>query len=144
MLFSVLESSGPGTICGDRNSFWNCIKQLENKLREVSCKEKEKIIMADLMQRIMELIRAEQAAKGGSKGGSNNGTSDAFNNYGSGPQEFGGATINSGQGAGNRNRFKHSEHYGGKVMNNSGTFNGNGNGGTIEGGFDSSTNNYYR
>ncbi|ESW19344.1 hypothetical protein PHAVU_006G116600 [Phaseolus vulgaris] len=96
--------------------------------------------MADLMQRIMDMIRAEQAAKGGS----NNGTSNAFNNHGSGGQDFGGATINSGQGAGNRNRFNHSEHYGGKVMNNTGTFNGNGNGGTIEGGFDSSTNNYYR
>ncbi|BAT87804.1 uncharacterized protein LOC124826267 [Vigna umbellata] len=94
--------------------------------------------MGDLMQRIMAMIEAEQAAKGSNKGSSN-----SFNNHGSGPQDFGGATINSGQYAGNRNRFKHSEHYGEKILNNSGTFNGNGNGGSIQGGFKAETTNYF-
>ncbi|KAK7354858.1 hypothetical protein VNO80_20404 [Phaseolus coccineus] len=95
--------------------------------------------MGDLMQRIMELIQAEQAGKGST----NNGTSNAFNNHGSGPQDFKGATINSGQNAGDRNRFNHSEHFDEQVFNNSGTFNGNGNGGTIKGGFNASKNNHY-
>ncbi|CAJ1963212.1 unnamed protein product [Sphenostylis stenocarpa] len=104
--------------------------------------------MGDLMQRIMEMIQAEQAAKGSNSFNNgffpqNNGTSNSFNNHGSGPQDFKGATINSGQYAGNRNKVRASNHYGGRVINNSGTFNGNGNGGYIEGGFNSSTNNYY-
>jgi len=94
--------------------------------------------MADLMQRIMEMIQAEQAARG-----FNNGSSNSFSNHGAGRQDFGGATINSGQYAGNRNRYNHSEHYGESVLNNSGTFNGNGNGGSIQGGFNASTNNLY-
>ncbi|XP_014491536.1 uncharacterized protein LOC106754098 [Vigna radiata var. radiata] len=95
--------------------------------------------MADFMQRIMEMIQAEQAAKG-----YNSGSSNSFNNHGSGPQDFGGATINSGQYAGNRNRFTHSEHYDEQILNNSGTFNGNGNGGTIQGGFKAASRNFYR
>ncbi|XP_047175750.1 uncharacterized protein LOC124843147 [Vigna umbellata] len=95
--------------------------------------------MADLMQRIMEMIQAEEAAKA-----SNNGSSNSFNNHSSGRQDFGGATINSGQYAGNRNRFNHSNHYDEQFLNNSGTFNGNCNGGTIQGGFDAQTRNFYR
>ncbi|CAJ1963218.1 unnamed protein product [Sphenostylis stenocarpa] len=110
--------------------------QQEEKLREARCKGK--IRMGDLMQRIMEMIQAEQAAKG-----SNNGTSNSFNNHASGRQDFGGATINSGQHAGDRSRYDFSAHYDEQVLNNTGTFNGNGNGGSIKGGFDASTRNYY-
>ncbi|CAJ1963216.1 unnamed protein product [Sphenostylis stenocarpa] len=94
--------------------------------------------MGDLMQRIMEMIQAEQA-----KGSKNNGTSNSFNNHGSGPQDFKGATINSGQYAGDRSRYDLSEHYDEQVLNNTGTFNGNGNGGSIKGGFNASTTNRY-
>ncbi|KAK7412889.1 hypothetical protein VNO78_04620 [Psophocarpus tetragonolobus] len=94
--------------------------------------------MADLVQRILAMIQAEEAGKG-----TNHGTSNSFNTHGSGPQDFSGATINSGQYAGNRNRYQTSNHYGERILNNSGTFN-NANGGYIQGGFDSSTNNYYR
>ncbi|KAG2384290.1 uncharacterized protein HKW66_Vig0149460 [Vigna angularis] len=62
--------------------------------------------MVDFMQRSMEMIKAEQATKG-----YNSCSSNSFNNHASSPQDFGGATINNGQYAGNRNRFKHSEHY---------------------------------
>ncbi|KOM29143.1 hypothetical protein LR48_Vigan635s006800 [Vigna angularis] len=74
---------------------------------------------------------------------SNNGTSNSFNNHGSGNQNFSNAKINSGAYSGDRNRYNNSKHYGERVINNSGTFNGNGNGGFIEGGFNSSTSNYY-
>ncbi|WVY98492.1 hypothetical protein V8G54_030643 [Vigna mungo] len=46
----------------------------------------------------MEMIKAEQAAKG-----YNNYSSNSFNNHTNGPQDLEGATINSGQYAGNRN-----------------------------------------
>ncbi|KOM53014.1 hypothetical protein LR48_Vigan09g167300 [Vigna angularis] len=73
----------------------------------------------------------------------NDGTSDSFNNVGGGNQNFSNAKINSGANSGDRNRYDNSNHYGERVIHNSGTFNGNGNGGYIEGGFNSSTNNYY-
>jgi len=73
----------------------------------------------------------------------NDGTSDSFNNHGNGNQNFSNAKINAGAYAGDRNRYNSSKHYGERVINNSGTFNGNGNGGYIEGGFNASTNNYY-
>ncbi|KAK7332705.1 hypothetical protein VNO80_29460 [Phaseolus coccineus] len=103
--------------------------------------------MSDLFMKILEMIQAEEAAKGKNSfnNGLNpqNGSSNSFNNHGRGPQDFSGATINSGQYAGNRNKVRTSNHHGGRVINNGGTFNGNGNGGYIEGGFNSSTNNYY-
>jgi len=83
-------------------------------------------------------MAAEMAAKW-----SNNGTSNSFNNRGSGSQNFSNAKINSGAYSGDRNRYNSSNHYGERVIHNSGTFNGNGNGGFIEGGFNSSTSNYY-
>ncbi|KAK7332703.1 hypothetical protein VNO80_29458 [Phaseolus coccineus] len=73
----------------------------------------------------------------------NDGTFESFNNHGNGNQNFSNAKINSGANSGDRNRYNSSNHYGERVINNSGTFNGNGNGGYIEGGFNSSTNNYY-
>jgi len=90
------------------------------------------------MPNYFDLLEAELAAKW-----SNNGTSNSFNNHGSGSQNFSNAKINSGAYAGDRNRYNTSNHYGERVINNSGTFNGNGNGGFIEGGFNSSTSNYY-
>ncbi|KAG4990421.1 hypothetical protein JHK82_023924 [Glycine max] len=95
--------------------------------------------MADMMQRTLELVQADQAAKG-----SNYGTSNSFNQHGNGNQNFSGATINSGNDAGNRNRYHTSNHYNEHVLNNTGVFNGNGNGGHIEGGFHSSKRIYYR
>ncbi|KAK7303694.1 hypothetical protein RJT34_14607 [Clitoria ternatea] len=93
-----------------------------------------------LMKSIMELVEAEEAGKG-----TNHGTSNSFNNNGNGHQDFSNAKINSGAYAGDRNRYHTSNQYGGRAINNSGTFNGsgNGNGSFIEGGFDSSTRNYY-
>ncbi|CAJ1963208.1 unnamed protein product [Sphenostylis stenocarpa] len=80
-----------------------------------------------LMKNILELLEAEQASRG-----SNNGTLNSFNNHGGGNQNFSNAKINSGAYAGDRNRYNSSKHYGERVINNSGTFNGNGNGGYIE------------
>ncbi|KAK7412892.1 hypothetical protein VNO78_04618 [Psophocarpus tetragonolobus] len=91
-----------------------------------------------LMKSILELVEAEQAGKG-----NNYGTSNSFNNHGNGHQNFSRAKINSGANSGDRNRYDTSNHYNGRTINNSGTFNGNGNGGFIEGGFDSSSRNYY-
>ncbi|KAG4946241.1 hypothetical protein JHK82_042292 [Glycine max] len=92
--------------------------------------------MADLMKRILEMIEAEQARKG-----SNHGTSNSHNTYGSGSQN--GSTINSGNHHNNGNWYDDSYHYGERPIYNDGTFNGNGNGAHVEGGFDSSTRNYY-
>ena len=78
------------------------------------------------------------------RGYTNNGTSESFNNFRSGPQDFKGTNINSGQYAGDRSSYDYSEHYDENVLDNSGTFNGNGNGGSIGGGFIVSTNNYGR
>ncbi|KAK7303693.1 hypothetical protein RJT34_14606 [Clitoria ternatea] len=91
-----------------------------------------------LMRNIMELIEAEEAGKG-----TNHGTANSFNNHGNGNQNFSGAKINSGSHAGDRNRYNTSNQFGGRAVHNSGTFNGNGNGSFIEGGFDSSTRNYH-
>ncbi|RDX65845.1 hypothetical protein CR513_55457, partial [Mucuna pruriens] len=87
----------------------------------------------------MEMIEAEEAGKG-----SNHGTLNSFNNNGGGGQNFSGAKINSGSNSGDRNRVSTANHFGGRTVNNSGTFHGNGNSGFVEGGFDASTKNYYR
>ncbi|RZB90471.1 hypothetical protein D0Y65_023090 [Glycine soja] len=78
-------------------------------------------------------------------GGSNNGTINSFNKHGNGNQNFACATltINSGANSCNRNSYSTANHYGGHIINNSGTFSGNGNGSFIEGGFNSTTN-YHR
>ncbi|CAJ1963230.1 unnamed protein product [Sphenostylis stenocarpa] len=68
----------------------------------------------------------------------NDATADSFNNHGSGNQNFSNSKINSGAYAGDQNTYNTSNNYGGRTINNSGTFIGNGNGG-----FNSSTSNYY-
>ncbi|KAK7412893.1 hypothetical protein VNO78_04619 [Psophocarpus tetragonolobus] len=94
-----------------------------------------------LLKNILEMIEADEAQKGSN---SNRGTLNSFNNHGNGSQNFSGAKINSGTNSGDRNSYRTSNHYGGRTINNTGTFNGNGNGGFIDGGFNSSTTNYYR
>ncbi|XP_027331777.1 putative uncharacterized protein DDB_G0286901 [Abrus precatorius] len=101
-----------------------------------------------LMRQILELMQAEEAAKGsinyGTSGSYNNhGTSNSFNNSAGGDQDFSNARINSGANSGDRTSYRHSNHYGGRTINNSGNFRGNGNAGFVEGGFNASTNNYY-
>ncbi|RDX83085.1 hypothetical protein CR513_36035, partial [Mucuna pruriens] len=89
----------------------------------------ESKMTSPLMKKILAMIEAEEAA---GKGSSNNyGTSGSFNNHG-GAQDFKNAMINSGQNAGNRNRYHTSNHHGERTVNNSGNFHGNGNGGFVE------------
>ncbi|CAJ1963220.1 unnamed protein product [Sphenostylis stenocarpa] len=92
--------------------------------------------MAYRWRNISGMMEADLAAQ-------NNGTSDSFNNHGSGHQNFSNSKINSGAYAGDRNWYDSSQHYGGNTLNNSGIFNGNGNGGSIQGGFNSTTSNFY-
>ncbi|RDY05057.1 hypothetical protein CR513_11142, partial [Mucuna pruriens] len=97
-----------------------------------------------LIKQILQMLEDEEAGKGLSNSGS-------FDNYVSGSRGeskmtrplIKPAVINSGQNAGNRNRYHTSNHHGERIVNNSGNFHGNGNGGFVEGGFDASTRNYY-
>ncbi|CAK8531577.1 unnamed protein product [Lathyrus sativus] len=73
----------------------------------------------------------------------NHGTANAFNNNG-GNQNFSGARINSGANSGDRKKYRTTNNVGGRTINNSGTFRGNGNGGYTEGNSDASTLNYYK
>ncbi|KAF1890625.1 hypothetical protein Lal_00013220 [Lupinus albus] len=68
----------------------------------------------------------------------NYGTSGSFNNHG-GDQNFSGSRINSGANSGDRYNRQTYDNHGGSSVNNSGTFNGNGNGANIAGNFDAST-----
>ncbi|KAK7329543.1 hypothetical protein VNO77_23713 [Canavalia gladiata] len=91
-----------------------------------------------LVKNILEIVQAEEAARGNYYG-----TSNSFNNHGNGNQDFSRSRINGGVYSGDHNRNRTSYHHGGRYIENSGAFHGNGNGGFIEGGFDSSTRNYY-
>lgn len=84
-------------------------------------------------------VEAEEAAE---RSKTNNGTESSFNSYGNGNQNFSGAKINSGANSGDRNRYRTANNYNGRIINNNGKFNGHGNGGFIDGGFDASTTNY--
>ncbi|KAK7329547.1 hypothetical protein VNO77_23717 [Canavalia gladiata] len=118
---------------------YNGLSWLGRRLR-VDIEYRNKMSSSGLMRRILELMEAEEAAKGYY---GNYGTSNSFNNIGNGNQDFSGARINGGAYSGDRNRYRNSHHYDGRYIENSGTFLGNGNGGFIHGGFDSSTRNYY-
>ncbi|XP_004487766.1 uncharacterized protein [Cicer arietinum] len=93
-----------------------------------------------LIKNLLAMLEAEEAAEGSKS--SNNGTSHAFNNHGNGEQNFSGAKINSGANSGDRNRHRTNNNYHGRTINNSGTVNGHGNGGFVDGNFDASTKNY--
>ncbi|XP_061344831.1 uncharacterized protein LOC133290712 [Gastrolobium bilobum] len=90
-----------------------------------------------VLRQLLALLEAEEAAKG-----SNNGTQNSFNNHGDGNQDFSNAKINSGAYSGDRNRYRTTNNHGRRTINNSGTFNGHGNGGFIDGDFDASTTNH--
>ncbi|KAJ1380597.1 hypothetical protein SESBI_45875 [Sesbania bispinosa] len=94
-----------------------------------------------LIQNLRQMLEAEEANEG-SKSSTNYGTTGSFNNSGNGGQNFSGAKINSGAYSGDRNRHRTSNNFNGRTVNNSGTFNGHGNGGFIDGDFDASTRNY--
>ncbi|KAA0872111.1 hypothetical protein EYC94_26075 [Enterobacter hormaechei] len=97
-----------------------------------------------LIQSLMKLLEEEEE---GAKEGSNytnHGTAHAFNNRGNGNQDFSGAKINSGANSGDRNRYRKTQSFGGRTVNNKGTFNGHGNGSFIEGDFNASGTNYNR
>ncbi|KAJ1407733.1 putative insoluble matrix shell protein 4-like [Sesbania bispinosa] len=81
-----------------------------------------------LIQNLIKLLEAEEAAGEGSKS-TNYGTTGSFNNHGNGEQNFSRAKINSGAYSGDRNRYRTSNNFGDRTVNNSGTFNGHGNGG---------------
>ncbi|XP_057433874.1 abscisic acid and environmental stress-inducible protein-like [Lotus japonicus] len=63
--------------------------------------------------------------------------------YGYGQDYFSNnAKINSGTNSADRNRYRTANNYGGRALNNGGTFNGHGNGGFIDGDFHAPTTNY--
>lgn len=94
-----------------------------------------------LIQNLLQQLLEEEAAAEGSKT-INHGTTGSFNSHGNGHQNFSGAKINAGANSGDRNRHRIANNYGGRTINNSGTFNGHGNGGFIDGDFNASTTNY--
>ncbi|CAK8531576.1 unnamed protein product [Lathyrus sativus] len=73
----------------------------------------------------------------------NHGTANAFNNHGWN-QNFSSARINSGANSWDRKKYRTTHNVGGRTVNNSGTFHGNGNGGYTERNSEVSTINYYK
>ncbi|OIV95929.1 hypothetical protein TanjilG_27033 [Lupinus angustifolius] len=96
--------------------------------------------MAMNVHALRKLLAAMEAEEAGQKS-TNHGTQDSFNNYG-GHQNYSGSRINSGANSGDRYNHQSYDNHGGSAINNTGTFNGNGNGGNIGGNFDASTRNY--
>ncbi|KAL5097861.1 hypothetical protein RYX36_002188 [Vicia faba] len=93
-----------------------------------------------VMKNLLAMLEAEEAEA--SKYNNNHGTADAFNNHGGGNQNFSGARINSGANSGDRKKYRTTNNVGGRTVNNSGHFIGNGNGGYTEGNSDASTRNF--
>ncbi|XP_058727990.1 uncharacterized protein LOC131599734 [Vicia villosa] len=94
-----------------------------------------------VLKNLIAMLEAEEAEAAKSN---NHGTAHAFNNNGGGNQNFSGAKINSGANSGDRKKYRTTNNHGGRAINNSGVFNGNGNGGITEGNFDASTINYHK
>ncbi|XP_050871243.1 uncharacterized protein LOC127074025 [Lathyrus oleraceus] len=92
-----------------------------------------------VMKNLLAMLEAEEAEASKYE---NHGTANAFNNSGGGNQDFSGARINSGANSGDRKKYRTTNNVGGRTVNNSGTFHGNGNGGYTEGNSDASTKNY--
>ncbi|CAL5184290.1 unnamed protein product [Lathyrus oleraceus] len=92
-----------------------------------------------VMKNLLAMLEAEEAEAPKYE---NYGTANAFNNRGGGNQDFSGARINSGANSGDRKKYRTTNNVGGRTVNNSGTFHGNGNGGYTEGNSDASTKNY--
>nr|ABF66655.1 cold-induced PsAD2-like protein [Ammopiptanthus mongolicus] len=89
------------------------------------------------LRNLLAAMEAEEAAEKAS-----NGTTSSFNNYGNGNQSHTDTKINSGAYSGDGNSHHTYNKHGGSDINNSGTFNGHGNGGFIGGNFDASSRNY--
>ncbi|CAL0300961.1 unnamed protein product [Lupinus luteus] len=94
--------------------------------------------MAMNIHALRKLLAAMEAEEAGHKS-INHGTSGSFNNYGGGGQNYSGSRINSGANSGDRYNHQSYDNHGGSSINNSGTFNGNGNGANIAGNFDATT-----
>ncbi|CAL5184284.1 unnamed protein product [Lathyrus oleraceus] len=92
-----------------------------------------------VLKNLIAMLEAEEAEAAKSN---NHGTANAFSNHGSGDQNFSNAKINSGANSGDRMKYRTTNNRGGRTVNNSGVFNGNGNGGYTEGNFNASTTNY--
>ncbi|KAL5097863.1 hypothetical protein RYX36_002190 [Vicia faba] len=92
-----------------------------------------------VLKNLIAMLEAEEAEAAKSN---NHGTADAFSNHGSGNQDFSRARINSGANSGDRMKYHTTNNRGGRTVNNSGHFIGNGNGGYTEGDFNASTINY--
>lgn len=97
-----------------------------------------------LIRNLLAILEAEEeAAAEGSK--SNHGTVSSFNNHGNGDQDFSHAKISSGAHSGDRHSklYTTTNNYRGpSTVNNSGNFNGHGNGGFIDGDFNVPTRNH--
>ncbi|CAK8531574.1 unnamed protein product [Lathyrus sativus] len=92
-----------------------------------------------VLKNLIAMLEGEDAEAAKSK---NHGTDTAFNNRGSGNQDFSSARINSGSNSGDRKKYRTTNNHGERTVKNSGTFYGNGNGGYTEGNFNASTTNY--
>ncbi|CAL0300962.1 unnamed protein product [Lupinus luteus] len=97
--------------------------------------------MAMRVHAVRMLLATMEAEEAGKKS-INHGTADSFNNYGGGHQNYSGSRINSGANSGDRYNNQSCDNHGGSAINNTGAFNGHGNGGNIGGNFDASTRNY--
>ncbi|CAK8531571.1 unnamed protein product [Lathyrus sativus] len=94
-----------------------------------------------VLKNLIAMLEAEEAEAAKSN---NHGTADAFSNHGSGDQNFSNAKINSGANSGDRIKRRTTNNRGGRTVNNSGNFHGNGNGGYTQGDFNASTSNIHK